>query len=246
VTRALRRIPVFAAFECGLWITLYVSYLGLRDVSIGSAQQAVANGVALVRLEEAVGLFHEASVQRAAEAMHLEGWFDAYYLLGFGPALVVMLVWLGLRHRDEYRTVRTWLLVSLGIASILYLVVPTAPPRLVPGLDIGDTVGLAAHDTGSFLGIRFNPYAAMPSMHVGWTLLLAIIGIRTCRRPLVRLGFALYPLGMAICVVATGNHYFLDSIVGAGVALLAILVCSSRLRGRLPRGRRPDARPSYG
>jgi membrane-associated phospholipid phosphatase len=246
VTRALRRTCVFAAFECGLWGALYFSYLALRDVSLGSAQEAVANGVALVHVEEAVGLFHEASVQQWVESMHLEAWFDAYYLVGFAPTVVAMLVWLGLRHRGAYKTLRTWLLVSLAIASILYLLVPTAPPRLVPGLDIGDTVGLAAHDTGSFAGIRFNPYAAMPSMHVGWTLLLAIIGIRICRRRLVQAAFALYPVVMAICVVATGNHYFLDSIVGAGVALLAILVCSSRLRGRLRRGRRTLTRPSFG
>ena len=246
MTRTLRRTFPFAAFECGLWVTLYLSYLGLRDVSIGSAQEAVANGIALVRAEEALGLFHEASVQQTVEAMHLEAWFDAYYLVGFAPSVVAMLVWLGLRHRSAYKTLRTWLLVSLAIASILYVLVPTAPPRLVPGLDIGDTVGLAAHDTGSFAGIRFNPYAAMPSMHVGWTLLVAIIGIRICGRRLVRIGFALYPLGMAICVVATGNHYFLDSIVGAGVALLAVLICSERLRGRLPRGRRPQPRASFG
>jgi membrane-associated phospholipid phosphatase len=246
VTGALRRTYVFAAFECGLWVALYLSYLALRDVSIGSAQEAVANGVALVHAEEAVGLFHEPSVQRWVEGSHLEGAFDAYYLVGFGPTIVATLIWLGLRHRGAYRTLRTWLLVSLALASVLYLLVPTAPPRLVPGLDIGDTVGLAAHDTGSFLGIRFNPYAAMPSMHVGWALLLGIVGVRICRRPLVRLGFALYPLGMAVCVVATGNHYFLDSIVGAGVALLAVLICSSRIRGRLRRPRRPLARPSFG
>ena len=227
-----------------MWVALYLIYLGLRDVSIGTAQEAVRNGLALVHAEEALGLFHEAAVQRAIAGTHLEAWFDVYYMVGFGPAIFAMLVWLGLRHRDEYKTLRTRLLVSLAIASILYVLVPTAPPRLVPGLDIGDTVGLAAHDTGSFAGIQFNPYAAMPSMHVGWTLLLAIVGFRVCRRRLVRVAFALYPVGMAICVVATGNHYFLDSIVGAGVALLAIVICSSRLRGRL--SGRTLTRPSYG
>jgi membrane-associated phospholipid phosphatase len=233
VTGALRRTYGFAAFECGLWVALYLSYLALRDVSIGSAQEAVRNGVALVHAEEALGLFHEASVQRLVEGSHLETLFDAYYLIGFGPTIVAMLLWLMFRHRSAYKTLRTWLLVSLALASVLYLLVPTAPPRLVPGLDIGDTVGLAAHDTGSFLGIRFNPYAAMPSMHVGWALLLGIIGVRIFRRPLVRVAFALYPLGMAICVIATGNHYFLDSIVGAGIALLAVMICSSRVRSRL-------------
>ena len=236
----VRRFVPFAAFEASLWLGLYVGYLALRDVSIGSAQQAVANGLALVHAEEALGLFHESWVQATAEALHLEGWFDAYYLVGFGPAIVSMLVWLGLRHRDDYRRLRTWLLVSLGLASVLYVLVPTAPPRLVPGLDIGDTVGLAAHDTGSFAGIRFNPYAAMPSMHVGWTLLVAIVAVGVCRHRLAKAAWALYPVAMVVCVVATGNHYFVDAIVGAATALVAAALCSRRVRSAL----RP--RPFFG
>ncbi len=236
----VRRFVPFAAFEASLWLGLYVAYLALRDFSIGSAQQAVANGVALVHAEEALGLFHEASVQAAAEAWHLEGWFDLYYLVGFGPAIVATLVWLGVSHREDYRRLRTWLLVSLGLASVLYVLVPTAPPRLVPGLAIGDTVGLSGHDTGSFAGIRFNPYAAMPSMHVGWTLLVAIVAISVCRHRLARAAWALYPVGMVVCVVVTGNHYFVDAIVGAAIALIAVALCSRRVRSAL----RP--RPFYG
>jgi PAP2 superfamily len=236
----VRRFVPFAALEASLWLGLYVGYLALRDVSTGSAHQAVSNGLALVHAEEALGLFHEASVQTTAEALHLEGWFDAYYLVGFGPALVTTLVWLGVRHRDDYRRLRTWLLVSLGLASVLYVLVPTAPPRLVPGLDIGDTVGLAAHDTGSFAGIQFNPYAAMPSMHVGWTLLVAIVAFRVSRHRLAKAAWALYPLGMTVCVVATGNHYFVDAIVGAATALVAVALCNRRVRSAL----RP--RPFYG
>ncbi len=179
-------------------------------------------------------------MQAAAEAWHLEGWFDAYYLIGFGPTLVAVLVWLGFWHRAQYRVLRTWMLLSLAIASVLYWLVPTAPPRLVPGLDIGDTVGLAAHDTGSFAGIKFNPYAAMPSMHVGWTLLIAIVAVRVCRHRVAKVAWALYPVAMVATVVATGNHYFVDAIVGAAVALVAVALCSPRVRSML----RP--RPFYG
>jgi len=240
VAAQVRRNAPFAAFEASLWLGLYAGYLALRDVSIGSAQEAVKNGVALVHAEEALGLFHEGAVQAAAEAWHLEGWFDAYYLLGFGPTLLGVLVWLGFWHRADYRVLRTWLLVSLALASVLYWLVPTAPPRLVPGLDIGDTVGLAAHDTGSFAGIRFNPYAAMPSMHVGWTLLIAIVAVRVCRHRIAKIAWALYPVAMVATVVATGNHYFVDAIVGAAVALAAVAICSPRVRSTL----RP--RPFYG
>jgi membrane-associated phospholipid phosphatase len=108
---------------------------------------------------------------------------------------------------------------------------PTAPPRLVEGLGIADTVGLAGHDSGSFAGIKFNPYAAMPSMHVGWSLLIGLIGFRVARRPLLKAVFVLHPILMAITVTATGNHYFLDSIVGILVALSAVALL------KLPRPR---------
>jgi membrane-associated phospholipid phosphatase len=210
----------FAGFELALWAGLYGAYLTLRDVAIADPERAFAHASSLIQLERAAGLFHEASLQAALAWGH--GFFSAYYMLCFAPLLAVTLVWLGLRHRDRYRQLRTLLLLSLGIAAVFYVLYPTAPPRLVPGLGIADTVGLASHDTGSFGGVRFNPYAAMPSMHVGWSLLVGLVGFRTARRLPVRAFFALHPLVMAVAVTVTGNHYFVDSLVGAGVALTAV------------------------
>ena len=99
-------------------------------------------------------------------------------MIGFAPLIVAVLVWLGLCDRDCYRELRMLLFVSLAIAVVFYVLYPTAPPRLVPSLGIADTDGPAGHDTGSFAGIRFNPYAAMPSMHVGWSLLVGLVGYR--------------------------------------------------------------------
>jgi hypothetical protein len=211
---------------------LYGAYLALRNLSMGSPDEAFANASAVVNFERAAGIFHEVAVQNTLSvALGLERFFDLYYMVGFGPVILTMLVWLGLRHRGAYRQLRTWLLISIGIASLSYLLLPTAPPRLVEGLGIADTVGLAGHDSGSFAGIKFNPYAAMPSMHVGWSLLIGLIGFRVARRPAVRALFLLHPVIMAITVTATGNHYFLDSIVGILVALSAVALL------RLPRPR---------
>ena len=222
----------FAGFELGLWVMLYGAYLALRNLSMGSPDEAFANASAVVNIERAAGIFHEVAVQNTLSvAFGLERFFDLYYMVGFGPVILTMLVWLGLRHRGAYRQLRTWLLISIGIASLSYLLLPTAPPRLVEGLGIADTVGLAGHDSGSFAGIKFNPYAAMPSMHVGWSLLIGLIGFRVARRPAVRALFLLHPVIMAITVTATGNHYFLDSIVGILVALSAVALL------RLPRPR---------
>jgi hypothetical protein len=236
VARAFR----FVGFEAGLWIGLYGAYLALRNLAIGNANEAFANASTVVHAERAVGIFHEVSVQRWLSVdLPFERFFDVYYMLGFGPVVFGTLFWLGLRHRDEYRQLRNWLLLSIAIASLSYIMLPTAPPRLMHGLGIADTVGLSGHDTGSFAGIKFNPYAAMPSMHVGWSLLVGLIGFRVARRRIVGVLFLVHPVVMAMTVTATGNHYFLDSIVGVLVALSAAAIVQivpwSRLGSLRPR-----------
>jgi hypothetical protein len=153
-----------------------------------------------------------------------------------------VLVWLGIRHRELYRSLRTLLFTSLGLAVIGYVFYPTAPPRLVPGLGIADTVGLSSHDTGSVAGIRFNPYAAMPSMHVGWSVLIGIFGFRAARSRWLKTFFVLHPFLMVLTVTATGNHYFIDALAGIGAALIAVLVVAGVRQAR----RRTVAEPEGG
>jgi membrane-associated phospholipid phosphatase len=83
-------------------------------------------------------------------------------------------------------------------------------------------VGLAGHDSGSFAGIRFDPYAAMPSLHVGWSVLVASALLRATSRTPLRVLAVLHPVLMALAVTATGNHYLVDSLAGAAVAALAL------------------------
>jgi hypothetical protein len=224
----------FAMLELALWASLYPAYLAIRGATIGEPELAVAHASRLVELERGLGLFHESSLQRfVGSAVDV---LSAYYMVGFAPLIVSVLIWLGLGHRDRYRELRTLLFVSLAIAVVFYVLYPTAPPRLVPSLGIADTVGLAGHDTGSFAGIRFNPYAAMPSMHVGWSLLVGLVGFRAVSRRAARCLFLLHPVVMAVTVTATGNHYFVDSIAGAAAALLAVAAVAV---WRAARSRRP-------
>jgi PAP2 superfamily len=217
------------ALELALWISVYGLYLLVRGISTAGADEALANARRLIEAERSLGLFHEERLQDALAPLHPV--LSAYYMLGFAPLLVGVLVWLLVRHPAAYRELRTVLLLSLVFASMAYVMLPTAPPRLVPGLGIADTVGLSARgEDGSFSGIRFNPYAAMPSMHVGWSLLIGF--------------FAAHPLLMAIAVTATGNHFFLDSLVGAAVALATLALW--RLRHVSGRTRQPCPQPCPG
>ena len=199
-----------------MWATLYVAYLAVRGATIGDQGKALANGRHIAAAERALGLFHEVQIQHALSALH--GLFSAYYMAGFAPIVAATLVWLAIQLPQHYRELRTALLISLSIATVVFILFPAAPPRLIPNLGIIDTVGLGGHDTGSFAGIRFNPYAAMPSMHVGWSLLVGLAGFRAARRRSLRVFFAVHPLVMVITVTATGNHFALDAIGGAAIA----------------------------
>ena len=228
----------FAVIQLAVWAGLYGAYLVVRSLAIEQAGAAFVHARQLIDVERHTGLLLERGVQDAVASLgELRTFFDLYYLLGFGPLLGLTLVWLGLRRRGAYRELRAAMLASLALASALFVLYPTAPPRLIPGLGIADTVGLAGHDTGSFAGIHFDPYAAMPSMHVGWSLLLALVGVRAFRTRPVRLLFALHPVLMTVAVTTTGNHFLLDALAGAAVALLGYALVSCRslwVLSRLP------------
>ncbi len=220
------RLPRYVLRELGLWASLYPAYLAVRGWSIAKPAEAVGDARTLIQAERSLGLLHEAAVQRVSG--QADEFFAAYYMLGFGPLVAAVLVWLSVRHRQLYGELRTLLFLSLAIALLGYVFFPTAPPRLIPGLGIDDTVGLSrGHDVGSFAGIRFDPYAAMPSMHVGWGVLIAVIGVRAVRNAWLRGLFVVHPLLMAVTVTATGNHYFADSIAGAAIAFAALGVVAA-------------------
>jgi hypothetical protein len=220
--RRARWLIRFGAIELAIWASLYGAYLAVRGLTIGSTTDALAHASEVVRVEQAAGIFHEGALQSALSGIH--DLLSAYYLLGFAPLIALTVVWLALSRPDVYRELRTVLLISIAIATVAYIIFPTAPPRLVPGLGIVDTVGLSGHDSGSFAGIRFNPYAAVPSMHVGWSLLVGFYGLRAVSRPTLRAFFFVHPAIMAVAVTATGNHYFLDSLAGIVVAVVALAV----------------------
>ena len=230
-----RRVSLgrFAAIELAVWASLYPAYLAIRGSSIDHGSSALAHAHRLIHIERATDLFHEAGMQSVFHPVLKL--LSAYYLLGFGPLIAGVCIWLGIRHRDEYRRLRTLLLTSLGLAVIGYVAYPTAPPRLVPGLSIADSVGLSGHDHGSVAGIRFNPYAAMPSMHVGWSILIGFFGFRAARSRWLKAFFVAHPFLMVITVTATGNHYFVDAIGGALAVLLAGAIVAGLRRVRSAR-----------
>ena len=219
--------------ELALWASVYPLYLAIRGWSIADPGHAFADAWHVIGFERELGLFHEFELQQLLQPLH--GFFSAYYMLGFAPVVAIALVWLAGARRRLYAELRTLLFVSLGLALVVYVAFPTAPPRLVPGLDIDDTVGLADHDSGSFAGVRFDPYAAMPSLHVGWSVLVAAIVFRATAHRWLRVAAVTHPVLMTLAVTATGNHYLVDSLAGALVALLAVVAVGAGRQALAPR-----------
>jgi membrane-associated phospholipid phosphatase len=124
--------------------------------------------------------------------------------------------------------------VAMGLALVGYLLLPTAPPRFFPELGFVDTLSYyvnVKHDSG-LVTLFFNPYAAVPSMHVAFSLLIAGPAMLIVRRRASKVLWALYPLVVTFVVVVTGNHWLLDAFAGAAVAGAAAIV-SARVLSRV-------------
>jgi membrane-associated phospholipid phosphatase len=137
-----------------------------------------------------------------------------------------VLVWLYLRHNERFYFVRNMFMVAMGLALIGYVLMPTAPPRFFPELGFVDTIAYyvnVKHDSG-LVALFFNPYAAVPSMHVAFALMISIPTMLIVRNRVAKVLWALYPLLVTFVVVVTGNHWIFDAIVGAAVAGTSALI----------------------
>jgi membrane-associated phospholipid phosphatase len=123
---------------------------------------------------------------------------------------------------DRYRLLRTAILISAAIGFVFFAFFPVAPPRLVDP-SLVDTVTLHSEAYRALQPPGFtNQFAAFPSLHVGWNLLVGIALWGATRNPLVRAFAALAPLAMAVAVVATANHYVIDVAGGLAAVLIGL------------------------
>ncbi len=200
-------------------LALYGIYELARGLIVGDAAEASRHAHRLVALERSLHLFVEANLQRAAHA--LPSLLDVAYLTLHLAVTAAVLLWLQRRHAAAFPFVRTTLLLASGLALVGFLAYPTAPPRLA-GAGIVDTVSSGRVDLNrGLISSVYNPYAAVPSMHVGYALIVATSLLRHGRHLLVRALGALYPPFVLLVIVATGNHFFFDAAAGALVAGLA-------------------------
>jgi hypothetical protein len=157
---------------------------------------------------------------------------DYYYSTLHFVVTLCVLVWLYRKHPTRYRSIRSVLVITTLVALVGFTLLPLAPPRMLPGYV--DTV-VRFHTWGSLaspsVANASNEFAAMPSLHIGWSLWCAFALISLARRRWVRVLGALYPVATLFVILGTANHYVLDAAGGA--AALAVAVAAQRaLSGR--------------
>jgi PAP2 superfamily len=217
----LAGIAVFAR-EAGMLLGLFALWTYAGSKSEVSLAEAMRRASWIWHAERDTGLPSEAALQRLflPHPLLVEA-LNWYYAVLHFPVVIGCLVWLFVWHRGRYWRVRT-LVVLFTAASLLVQFIPVAPPRLLPLTRMTDT-GLAYGQSvyGAHTGIDADQLSAMPSIHVGWALLVALVVVTTARGRWRWLALA-YPALTTLAVVVTANHFWLDGIAAAALLALAI------------------------
>ena len=204
-------------------VLAYIPYFLTRSHVVANAGVAFDNARELMKIETSIGIFKELSVQSATISysvlLHV---FNIIYFYGHWPVIIGCGAYLFVKNPRVYTITRNAFLISGAIALVLYALFPVAPPRL-SAEGIVDTLAMTvpiSYDQSRLV----NPYAALPSLHVGWDLLIALGLFWGTRRYFVRLSVLLLPPAMLFATIVTGNHFFIDGIAGASLACLAYFV----------------------
>ena len=195
----------------------YLVYSQVRGLAADRVVDAFSNGYRIVEIEQELGIFKELALQTLILPHDmLKHFFNFIYVYGLFPLLLPTAGWLFVKRPRVYTIARNAFLTSGFIAVIFFLVLPTAPPRLL-GMGFIDTLGTGlAPSYNSIPGV--NPFAALPSMHVGWNFLTAVAIYMALSGYWWRPAVLVLPVMMLASTVVTGNHYFLDGALGLVVA----------------------------
>lgn len=224
--------------EASLLTFAYFLYMITRKLVFENVEAvATENALKLVSLENSLGFFWELHLQRwlLDGAHQVIVFFNWSYILTFFPIIIptgIILYKINLKKYIYYRNI---ILLSLFIAVVVYALFPLAPPRMISGTGIVDTIqsfGPAQYNSRE-AQFYYNAFAAMPSIHFGWTVLFGVMFFSTGILWLRVLGI-LYPTITFFAIVATGNHYILDAIGGIGVIAIAFLINWIMIRKNIP------------
>ena len=221
IAGAVRRGRI--AREVALVLFGYFAYFLVRGFTQGSEAQAVSHAQRIVGFEKAAGFFWEPAIQRQVVDHHwivtAANWM---YIYGHWPLIACVAGWLLAKRPAAFSIFRTAFFISGAIGIIIFVTFPVAPPRLA---DVGvvDTVTMYSNSYRVLQPPAFvNQYAAVPSLHFGWDMLIGIALITQSPWRLVKVAGAIIPALMFGAIVLTANHYIFDAFAGGIVAFTGL------------------------
>lgn len=219
----MRFALVLFARQAVLFLMAALAYFGVRGLTEGSVGGAQRNASRVLDVERFVGIDVELGLQKAIDGrqvvIDLANWI---YIWAHWPVVAATLIWLVFRHRHHFFELRNAMFISGAIGLVIFAMFPVSPPRLF-GPEYVDTV---TQHSEAYRVLQppglVNKYAAVPSLHFGWNLLVGLVWFRVWRAPAARLIALAMPAAMAFAVVATANHWTLDVMAGGIVALCGL------------------------
>jgi hypothetical protein len=224
-------------WQFALFYGVYQGYQVVRGVSEAKAGIAFANADRIIDVERSLGLFFEPALQSLM--LNFSWVIDGANWMYVNSHFVVtttFLAWLYLARNQHFYFVRNMFMVAMLLALVGYLAFPTAPPRLIPSEGFVDTIAaftILEQDSNS-VSLLVNKYAAVPSMHIGFSSMIAVSAFLLVRNRISRWLWAGYPLVVFMVILITGNHFWLDAAAGAAVAATSAVVAHRLLAPRRP------------
>jgi membrane-associated phospholipid phosphatase len=219
------------ARQLAIWFGFVLLYQLARGAADRDTAEAFQNGLRIADLERRAGALFELSLQGFLNSSHLliELVSFTYWLSQFA-VLGVALLWVYLRRHEAFLRFRNTVLLANLLGLVGYVLLPTAPPRMFPGLGFVDTLAhfSSINHSSAAIELASNPYAAMPSLHAADALIVGVTMAALVRWRPLKLVWLAWPLWVSFAVVATANHFWLDIVGGALVAAIAAAVVGRR------------------
>jgi len=218
--------------EVLLFLSFLVFYKISRFIAIGDAHTAFINAHKIVDVEKWMGIFSEISIQQFfMDKTNLLQFLNRFYMIAHIPTTVFFFIWVYHKRKSHYIFIRNGFLIANSLTIFFYVYYPCAPPRMLGNVGFIDTlltISKVNLYTGPFSGL-FNQYAAVPSMHFGNALLIGLVLSLLINKKWKWL-MLLYPIFVLLVIIATGNHFFMDAIIGGIVVLFPYPIMIMRCR----------------
>ena len=226
-----------AGRQIAILVGVDIMYELARGVADSTRGDAIAHGAQVIRFEESTHTFFEPHLQSVFLPAHwLIDLANQLYLNAQFSIALGFLIWLYLFRNQSYYFVRNMFVVSMGLALIGYIGYPTAPPRMFPDHGFVDTItdfSSVNHDS-TLAKIFINPYAAVPSMHCAFAMMIGVTGVAVCRNWWSKAWWAFWPILITWVVIVTANHYWIDAALGWLVAFSAYAIAQGALARARP------------